>query len=205
MPASDSPFDQQGRVLIGTDGGIWNSPDNTNGHGTHVAGTLGAVGNNGVGVAGSTSGATTGSFTLSFNGQTTYSLPGLESILDDLARDVASQSEFRSSAKLASFLAFPGFTGGVRVASNYNTVSGRVTGIAIDPSDAVGDLGNDWLSGGTGQDARSGGAASGGVLYVATDHGVYIGGDGRDVLLGGNGDDVLAGGYIKIKKLSSGD
>ena len=126
-------FDQQGRVLIGTDGGIWrNSPDNAYGHGTHVAGTIGAEGNNGVGVAGSATGygndvllggaaqdtveETTasrhsgGANFLFSDGHVHFNQSELESILEVLASDVASQSESRSS--------FPGFTGGVYVAAS---------------------------------------------------------------------------------------
>jgi subtilisin family serine protease len=75
------------RLVLQGDGTYTGDDDNN--HGTHVAGTIGAVGNNGVGVAGSTSAGTTGTFRLTFNGQTTYSLRNLESLIDDLARDVA--------------------------------------------------------------------------------------------------------------------
>jgi len=50
----------------------------------------------------------------------------LESVIDSLARDVASHCGSRSSGELASFLAFPGFTGGVSVAA------GDVNGDKID-------------------------------------------------------------------------
>jgi len=55
-----------------------------------------------------------------------FDLGELESIIDDLARDVASHSGTRSSGELASVLAFPGFTGGVSVAG------GDVNGHKID-------------------------------------------------------------------------
>lgn len=90
----------------------------------------------------------------------------------------------RTGAEIRSFLAYPGFNGGVSVGAGHvkvfsgsgnDTVSGKVTGIVADPGDPAGDPDADWLDGETGQDAT-------------------IGGDGRDVLLGGRGSDN-AGGF----------
>jgi hypothetical protein len=150
-------------------------------------------------------------------------------------------------AEIRSFQAFGGFTGGVSVASGSNTVSGKITGVAVDPSDPtgkvfshpdldkniginqselesviddiasdvatnfdasqtsqVGELGNDWLSGGTGQDTRQGGAPAG-KLYVATEVGVFVRGDGLNVLVGGSTQNSHIGCGLDILIANTGD
>jgi len=83
--------------------------------------------------------------------------------------------------------------------ASLNGFAGQTVRIPIEAADAstasrpVGELGDDWLSGGTGQNPSNGNAPSG-RLYLATDRGVFVGGAGRDVLLGGAGEDLLIGG-----------
>jgi hypothetical protein len=119
-----------------------------------------------------------------------------------------------SGAEIQSFLAFPGFAGGVSVSLGYNTVCGRVTGIAVDPSDpTTGGVGGDWLSGAGGQDLTSGdrfgagstiGVDSGTILTISGQ--ISEAGDEELSLLSKTQDQNASrmSGYVKVKKLSSG-
>lgn len=75
--------------------------------------------------------------------------PAAGDVNDDGRNDIITGAEANghvkvfngtSGAEIRGFQAFGGFTGGVSVASGNNTVSGKITGVAVDPSDPTGNV-----------------------------------------------------------------